>query len=395
LNINERMSVKNGIMSTMVQSLSNSYFPLFAISVLGATNYQVSLMSSLPAFIGMIAVIPSAVLLNKAEEKKRFTALSIFFTRLFLLFMVFIPFVPNYQAWIFVFMIGLMNFPGTFANISWQSFIGEIIPEKKRATFFSYRNRALTVVGMISTLTIGLMLGQFNKESAFPYQILFFIAFVFGLMEVYYLMLHKEKRTEREKREKTSFSLKIFKDKPYLYFVFCGLFFNFSWQMAWSLFSIYQIKYAHATAFWISLFTVANQIAQILSYKWWGEQSQKHGNKKMLAIAAMGMASAPLMTILSTNLYYLTFTNLITGFFVSGTVTLLFNELLEVTNKDDKTTYIANYNILLSLIAFLAPQFGVFLLECFDMTTAMLVSTFLRFAGGLLFFVSFLLQKKQ
>lgn len=395
--LNEKLSIRNGIATTIILNISNNYFALFAISVLGATNYQVGLISSLPQFIGMFAMIVGSLIINSLEEKKKFTAFSFLITRTFLLFMILIIYLPNeYRSWAFVLLVGLMNLPGSFANLSWQSFIGDLIPDERRSGFFSERNKIMTIIGMISTFTVGLLLQQFNQSNVLPFQLLFLVAFIFGIIEFRYLMKHKEQKSPLKKeRKKLNFGLHVFKHKPFLYFLFCSLFFNFGWQMAWSLFNIYQIKYAGATAFWISLFTVANQLAQIASYNWWGKMADKHSNAKMLILVSIGMGSTPFLTILSTNLVYLVLVNFSSGLFVSGTVLLLFNHLLEVTKEDNRTVCISNYNILLALIAFIAPQFGVFLLEQTNINIAMTVSTVIRSSSAVFFFLMFLFMKNN
>lgn len=397
---NEKFSILNGVASTVVASTSNNYFSLFAISVLGATNYQVGLISSLPQFIGMFAMLIGSFILGRLEEKKKFTALSILFTRLFVFSMVFIMFVPSeYRSWVFVFLIGFMNFPGSFMLLSWQSLIGDLIPDQRRNSFFSERNRILTIVGMITTFLMGFILQQFDKANPLPYQILFLIAFVFGLVEVYYLYKHVEHKKEKPakpiKEKKLQLKWDVFKDKRFVIFLICSLYFNFTWQAAWPLFNIYQIKYAHANGLWISLFTVANQITQVISYKWWGKMADKHSNAKMLIFVSLGMASAPLLTVLSTNLYYLIVVNVFTGLFVSGTVLILFNQLLEVTKEENRSSYIANYNILLAIIGFVAPQFGVFLLEISNINIAMTTSTIFRASSAFVFIWLYITLKKK
>jgi MFS family permease len=390
------MSILNGANATVSINLTNNYFSLFAISVLGASNYQVGLISSLPALTGMIASIPAAMYVNNLEEKKKMTAVGVLFTRLFLFLMALVPMVPHHFAtWFLILLIALMNMPGTFVNIAWQAFIGDLIPENRRSMFFSARNKITTIVGMFTTLIVGIVMTKFNKINPSPYQTIFVIAFLFGLLELYFLMKHKEQKTEKDPSVKTNIiSKEVFKHKPYLYFLICGLFFNFAWQMSWSLFNIYQVKTAHATALWISLFVVANQLTQVLTFTWWGNMANKHGNVKMLIYVSLGMATAPFLTMLSTNLIYLVIVNLLTGAFVSGTVLLLFNTLLETSKKENRTVFIANYNFLLAFVAFIAPQFGVYLLETYNMNIAMNTSTVLR-ALSALFFLWMLLKLKK
>jgi MFS family permease len=394
---NEKNSIINGVASTIVMSMSNNYFALFAIGVLGATNYQVGLISSLPQIIGMFAMILGTAIMSRLPQKKKFTGRSILYTRLFLIGMFFVIYLPiEYRAWTFVILVGLMNLPGSFAMLSWQSFIGDLVSDSRRSGFFSERNRILTIAGMITTLLIGISLQWFDKVNPLPYQILFLLAFIFGVVEVFYLNRHIEPEKDlRVEKKKFNFGWEAYKYKPFIYFLICGLFFNFAWQLAWPLFNIYNIKVAHMTGFWISIITVANQIGQIISFKWWGRMADKHSNSKMLAITALGMATAPFLTILSTNMVYLTFVNFTSGLFVSGTVLLLFNQLLEVTKEENRSSFIAQYNILLAIIGFIAPQVGVYLLHLSSVETAMNIASVLRAVSGGVFLVFFLYMKKQ
>jgi MFS family permease len=394
--LNEKNSKFNGIASTLVLSMTNNYFALFAISVLGATNYQVGLISSLPQIVGMIAMVLGAIIMGRLEEKKRFTSNAILLTRLFLIGMFFVLYLPSeYRAWVFVLLVGLMNLPGAIANLSWQSFIGDLIPDSRRSGFFSERNRVLTIAGMIITLAIGIVLQTFEKSNPLPYQVLFVMAFGFGLVEVFFLNRHVEVKKERAENKNFNFGWEAYQHKPFIYFLICGLFFNFAWQMVWPLFNIYNIKVAHATGFWISLFTVGNQLGQVISFKWWGRMADKHSSAKMLAVCAVGMAAAPSLNILSTNLVYLTLVNFGSGIFVAGTVLLLFNQLLEVTKEENRGSYISQYNILLAIVGFAAPQIGVLLLEQTSMNFAMNTASVLRAASGAVFIWFYYHVKKQ
>jgi uncharacterized membrane protein YqaE (UPF0057 family) len=116
----------------------------------------------------------------------------------------------------------------------------------------------------------------------------------------------------------------------------------------------------------------------------------------VLFIAAAGMATAPALTVLSANLVYLTLINLWIGLFVSGTNLLLFNQLLKASPEADRTNYIANYNFLLSIIGFIAPQMGVFLLNGMGMNAAMNAISLIRFIAACSFlFVALKLERKM
>ncbi|WP_413300167.1 MFS transporter [Bacillus sp. 1P10SD] len=388
---NEKISIYHGMVSTIAVNLAGNFFPIFAISILGATNYQVGLISSLPPLVALLTTIPAAIVLNRLEQQKRTVAMSVFWARIMFLLLIGVAFVASdYQAWAFLIIVALMNVPGTISNIGWQTLISGMISEERRGSFFSDRNRLLTIVGMVTTLIIGIVMKK-QTDNALAYQCLFFIAFIFGLLEVFFLLKHKEKAEPKKNKEQNSImDWSIFKDNGYKWFLVSALCFNFTWQLVWGLFNIYNVKYAHATILWISIFSVANQLVQIFSFPLWKKWAEQKSNTLMLVWVAVGMATAPILNVLSTNLYYLTFVAMTSGFFVSGTMLLLFNLLLEQSPKDKRTYCITTYNVLLSFVAFIAPQIGIWLLETTGMQKSMEISTVLRLISAFVFLLMYI-----
>lgn len=392
---NEKMSIYHGMASAVAQNTSNSYVPIFAMTILGATNYQVGLISSLPPLVTLFMTLPAAILLNRAIEQKKLVAFSVVAARFIFLLIAFVSYVPgSYGSWLLLGLIAVMSVPNTMANMGWQSFIGNLIEENRRAQFFSDRNRLLTIVGLIVTLTIGVVMKDMTTNKL-AYQVLFMFTFLVGLVELYFLMKHDEPVRELHHQKKRAMDWSIFKYKQYVLFLVVALVFNFGWQMAWGLFNIYNVRYAEATIFWISMFNVANMLAQIFSFNLWKKWSQKYGNMRVFVWVAFGMSTAPLLMVLSTNLYYLTVMSMLSGVFVSGTVLILFNLLLENSPQEVRTYCITSYNVLLATIAFISPQIGIWLLETYSMDRAMYLSTAMRFLAAVGFFVLYYVRKKR
>ena len=394
---NEKVSIYHGMVSTIAVNLAGNFYPIFAIAILNATNYQVGMISSLPPLVALIMTIPAAIMLNRLEQQKKTVAISVLWARLMFLLIIGVVYLStSYQAWAFLIIIAFMNIPGTISNIGWQTLISGMIKDERRGTFFSDRNRLLTVVGMISTLIIGIIMKRQTNNAA-AYQWLFFAAFLFGLLEVFFLMKHKEKSKSNVNlpQKNALMDWSIFKDHGYRWFLIAALCFNFTWQMPWGIFNIYNVKYAHATILWISIFSVGNQLVQIFTFPLWKKWADQKSNTLMLVWVALGMALAPFMTVLSTNLIYLTFTQMLSGFFVSGTTLLLFNLLLEQSPKETRTYCITTYNVLLSFIAFISPQIGIWLLDVTGIHTSMEINSLLRGMSAFVFFLMYVKYMKQ
>lgn len=395
---NEKISIYNGMASTVAMNFSNNFFPIFAITILSATNYQVGLISSLPPLMALLMTIPAAILLNRAHEHKKLVALSILLARIMFLFIVVVVYIPSesMQAWAFLGIVAIMSVPNTVANIGWQTLISGMIKESRRGEFFSDRNRLLTMVGLVSTLVIGIVMkDQSNNVTA--YQILFAIAFGFGLLEAFILMKHDEPLTSGSGPlvKKKLMEWSIFKHSSFVWFLAAALFFNFAWQMAWGIFNIYHVRVVGATIFWISMFSVGNMLMQILTFPLWKKWAERKSNVRVFVWAAIGMASTPFLTVLSTNLYYLTIVQTMSGFFLSGVVLLLFNLLLEQSPEASRTYCITTYNVLLALVAFLAPQVGIWLLNSWGVETAMYINSGLRLLSAGLFFLVYMLYARK
>lgn len=392
---NEKMSIYHGMASAVATNMSNSYIPIFAMTILGATNYQVGLISSLPPLVTLLMTLPAAILLNRAIEQKKLVAFSVLAARFVFLLIAFVSYVPgSFGSWILLGLIAAMSVPNTMANMGWQSFIGNIIEDHRRAQFFSDRNRLLTIVGLIVTLIIGIVMKD-ATANAMTYQILFLFTFLIGVVELYYLMKHDEPVRAVSEKKQSAMDWSIFKNNQYVLFLVVALVFNFGWQMAWGLFNIYNIRYAEATIFWVSMFNVGSMVAQILSFSLWRKWSVKYGNMRVFVWVAFGMSTAPLLTVLSTNHYYLVAMFALSGFFVSGTVLILFNLLLENSPQEVRTYCITSYNVLLAIVAFTSPQIGIWLLETYSMEIAMYLSTTMRFIAALGFFVLYIIRRKR
>lgn len=386
---NEKISFYHGMVSTISSNTSGSFFPIFAMTVLGATNYQVGLLSSMPPLLALLMTIPAAVMINRAHSQKKLVAISVLIARLMFLAIIGLTLLPSGdRAWVFVVIVAAMNVPNTVSGMGWQAFISNIVDEERRGQFFSDRNRLLTITGFASTLLIGILMKDVSN-GAFAFQVLFGVSFLFGLLEVVFLWKHEESPASVElvSEKKRIMDWSIFKHSNFVWFLLGALFFNFAWQMAWGTFNIYNVRIAHATVFWLSMFSVGSMLAQFLTFPLWKKWAERKSNVSVFVWAALGMAATPFLTVLSPNLYWLTFVQTATGFFVAGVTLVLFNLLLEQAPEAKRTYCITTYNVLLSLVSFAAPQFGIWLLDTYGIVQSMNVTSVLRFMAAVLFFI--------
>jgi MFS family permease len=179
----------------------------------------------------------------------------------------------------------------------------------------------------------------------------------------------------------------VFKNKRYTKFVLSSTVFHFGWQMGWPLFSIYTIKTLGADEFWLSIITVGSAIVMLFALRVWPRLIEKYGNEKIAYICTFGMAITPLFYVISKTLLILAIFSSLSGIFTSGTITVLFSDMLEVVPEKNRIIYVGYYNILTNITLAISPLVGHYFYETKGIVYALIVASIFRFFGGIAFMI--------
>ncbi|WP_035294165.1 MFS transporter [Clostridium sp. KNHs214] len=394
INNNMKYYILNGILFTIMTSLYKSFADKF-ITRLGGGSFHLSLYNALPGLIGAFFMFPGIILISKTKNKKKTMSKFFLMSRFTIFSFAFVPFFPiKYRPTIFIMLFTLMSLPESLSVMSLQSFSGDIFPEEDRSTAISLRNKFSTLFNVIFLFILGEIfniVAHNNEQAVILYQILFVLSFIIGLIEISTFMKLKEVNTIQMKEESLKDLKiqipKILKNKNFSGFLFCSLIFHFGWQMGWPLFSIYQIKYLHANELWLTIINVSSNVVMFFCYSYWNKLIQKKGNAFVIMFATFGMAITPIFYALSYNLYILTLTGLITGFFTSGTLTVILSSLLEVCPEENRLLYVGIHATFTNLTLSIAPMVGNLVLSHTNIYIALCASGFFRLIGSIAFYI--------
>jgi MFS family permease len=379
---NVRANVWNGLYSAVNSNMVNNFLGIYARD-LGASSFQYGLLTALPALVATFVILPGLPLVERRQDKTRFTAVMALAGRLFYLLYALASFLQP-SVWFLLVFVGLSAMPNAWSGLSWTALIGESICEEKRALAFSARNRMISVFGILATIGAG----QLVEWLAFPwnYRIVFAVAFLFALMEVYTLLLLKP--LYREDRPQTSVQLKdLLRTNPqYRRFLIGSLFFQVGFQFTLPLFTIYTVRDLAASATWVSLIAIASGIAQVVAYPLWARWSFRFGGIPPLVWSLVVMSLTPLLYASSDILWPLLLFNLVSGFGWAGFNLVSFNILLETCPTGFREKGIAIYNLLMNVVAIVCPLLGVALGDWIGIRWALVVGAFLRGSSVLYFF---------
>lgn len=396
---NIKINVYNGIALAIAINLVNPYYAKFA-ERLGANDYQMAYLNSLPAFVSLFALIPGAIFIDVFGHKLKSTTWIMLLHKLFFLVIAFVPMLSGVsKPWLFIILIALMNLPGSIYTMGYQSSIGDIFTPSERGIAMGLRNKYSDVARLGITFLSGIMLSipKSDEQVIILYQIFFIISFLIGLLEVYTFSKFKADFAEADVTDAHQFSkiIKAFKeslkfsitDRVFIKFMIASLIFHFGWQMGWPLFNIYTITKLGANEAWLSAISIAGGIASIATATQWAKFADKKSNAYAAFVATFGMSVTPFLYVLSDSLFMLVLFNLLIGFSITGTVLVLFNLLLEATPSQNRTTIIALYNTVIAISATVAPILGVWIMDHTSLDMSLIITGGLRFLGCFAFFI--------
>lgn len=403
---NIRINIYHGITSIMAINLAAPFIGIFAVRM-GASNFQVGLLSSAPALVALLCMIPGGKYMDRQAQAKPAVVSLILAQRVFYLLMATVPFfAPDIRAWLVVMFATIMNGPASIANVGWQAFISRVIPISFRADAFAARNRLSNIAGTLVVLLAGKLIDAVG--SPLGYQIAFAGAFLMTMVEIW-VFRKMDESEDAATKPKTSVEgeragvLKsivedirdIVSHGPFVRYTIASIVFYLCWQAPWPLFTLYQVKVLGANNMWVSLLSLANTSGSLLGYGFWVRQIHKHGNLKTLFISSLGIFVVPLAYALSKSLMTVAAFNLLTGAVFSGVNLALLNTLLEVTPEEKKATYIAYYTTAVTSSAIVAPMVGVGLLNTLGFFWAFIACAVMRFLGSFVFLIVNTIENKN
>ncbi|MBR0575807.1 MFS transporter [Proteiniclasticum sp. BAD-10] len=391
----------NGILFTMVSVLSRSYAIKFLDRV-GGTELHFSLFNALPGFVAIFTTIPGILLIQRGKSKRKMLGLFFYLSRSLPLLLAAVPFLPkSVQPLVFVMIYGLMNFPESISVTALQDYTGDVFSPSERGDAISVRNQLSQISQISVSILVGfiLSLSTDNGTLILLYQGFLVLSFLIGLKEIQYMYKMEPRNIPSAKADLTGALserlLTPFKTPAFRNFLICSLLFHFGWQMGWPLYSIYQIRNLGANELWLTIINAVSSFFMVITFGLWSRMVKKMGYGFATTLATFGMAATPILYVLSKNLPILTFMQIFTGFFTSGTTIAILGYLLDVVPDNNRTLSVAIHATLTSITLAVAPLVGNAVLTRYGIEAALILTGILRFVGSAAFGLRYLQGRRR
>ncbi len=396
---NRSLLAREGLAAAVVANLATAFASMFATR-LGASDFQIGLMSSLPPLFGLAVLIPGALATDRMHNKRRMVEISILLLAACYLAVGLTPFLGASRVWAMVVLFALSNAPLSLYTTSWQAYFSDVVAPDLRNSYYARRTRLTFLSGAVIVLVTGLLLAYLPRtdgDRIHLYQLFFTIAFLASFLQIQLIRRVRGGDSQTPVAARLhrfgSAVRSLVRSRLFTGFAALSLLLYFSWQMAWPLFFLTQVRYLGADEAWISWIAVLSSLLNMATTGYWSRFIDRHGIRLTLVIGILGVATTPFVYLFSTYLpagialpALFAMTTLI-GLTFPAFQLAIFQCLLEVVGEEDKTLRIAIFSSLTLVTNILAPLFGVWMYESLGsnrwaMSMTMGLSSLLRFAAA-------------
>ncbi|MFX0018955.1 MAG: MFS transporter [Promethearchaeota archaeon] len=371
--------IRDGYLSKIMVILTTGPFLISFALKLGANLFLIGLLAAIPPLANLIQ-IPTVLLVEKIRNRRKITVISLFFYRICLLTVGFIPiFFPTELRLLFLILFLILQ--SIFASIghtAWAFWMHDIIPQKKLGSFYSRRMLLSTIMGMIVSILAGYFLDfwelNFYDIELYAFSILFFIAFFFGMLSIYLISkIFEPKMVVIE--EKLNFSRMLsepFMDKNYRNLLIFLFLWNFTANLTVPFFTIYMLSKLNLDLFYVVVFIAISQITNLVFLKLWGNLSDKYSNKSVLGISCPLFLICILAWVFTSlpDSYFLTLPILFLihicyGISIAGITLAISNINMKLSPKGKANWYLAITTVVTSIALGISPIIGGILADFF------------------------------
>jgi MFS family permease len=371
--------LKEGLTTEAMTTLTGGTFLVAFALLLGANNFQIGLLASLPTFTNIFQ-LTSIWLIRKYNNRRAVSVICSVFARIPLLLIGALPFVfpdgaPINLLLFFLFFFYLF---GSIAGPSWNAWMKDLVPGKILGTYFSKRGRYAQILNVILSIVLAFTVDYIRKN--FPdfelttYAIMFLLAGITGLAGAALLATVPEPLSYLDKENILKLFLRPLRDLNFRRLLVFNSAWLFAVNMATPFFTVFMLKTLGLTLTYVIPLTILSQLSSILTIGSWGVLADRYSNKTIIAICAplylccvIAWCFVGIYTNLISNLALLALIHMGSGASNAGINLALTNIGLKLAPSKEAIVYLSVKNIITAVFSSLAPLIGGYLADYYTL----------------------------
>jgi MFS family permease len=368
------------------------FLPVF-LTRLGASSFEVGLLTAMPALTGLIMAIPLGRFLHSRRQivpwfsAARLMVISCYAMTGFVTLLT----QTTHPVRMVLLIWAAATIPQTILTVTFTVVMNAVAGPKLR---YELMSRRWSILGVTTALTVAAV-GQILDWIDFPmnYRIVFLGLSVGGLISFYFSshILLPEVDAQRIVSGK---SLKerfldywklITGEQAFVNFSLKRFVFLFGSTLAIPIFPLYYVRQLHASDAWIGLISTAQSAVLLIGYFLWTRESRLRGSRFVLLCTTFGMALYPALVAVTHRVEWIVVITGIAGIFQAGIDLVFFDELMKTVPERYSAIFVSIAQAITNLAAILAPVLGTLFADQFGLGVALVASAAIRMGGFLLF----------
>jgi MFS family permease len=365
----------------------------FAIR-LGADNFQVGLLASIPALMAVLVSIPAGQFLQRRSRRTPWVYGSLLAHRSGYLLVALAPllgFIGIEPGLLVVLILVGISAPAHFFNVGWIPLLADVVPENRRAAVFTARN----IINQATLSVMVFLCGQWLNQVVFPinYQVMYLFGFFASMLSMYYLYKlavpdsHVVQQEEAPKTRTAGEFLRSTRQAlagqpAFLRITVNTLLHGFGVWMAGPLYALYFVRVLNANDAWLGLNGTVASVGTIAGYSLWRWLMTRWGEPVSLKRTIVLVGIYPVLVGLTPSLPVILIFGALNGLIIPGVNLSHFNTLLKVTPGDARPRYTAIYMTIMNIGATICPLISVALASLVGLEVMLIVSGLLSIIGS-------------
>ncbi len=383
-----------------ISSVAAPFLPVF-LTRLGASNFQVGLLTSMPGMTGFaLAILVGRFLQTRRNIVPWYSLSRLLVISCYALTGLATLLLPGQYAVIATLAIwALATLPQTALAVAFSVVMNAVAGPEGRYALLSRRWFIFGLTGVVGTFFVT----QTINLLAFPrnYETMFMGLSLGGLISFYFSrQIHVPDQTPpfaqddparaapKSVLDSAQTYLAHLRGAPaFVSFASKRFVYYSALTLSQPILPLFFVREVHATDSQIGAINMAMTLVMLIGYFVWPRVSKSKGGHFVLLAATLGLAFYPLLTALTPRVELIILYAGIAGLFQSGLDLSFFDELMKTVPPEHAATFVSLAQSMQYLSAILAPLIGTWLADSIGLGGALLVSAGLRLAGFGLFLV--------
>ncbi len=334
-------SRRDAMASSTMSGITDNYLGAFAIH-LRASASQIGWLTAAPQLAGAMFQLLSVWLCNYLSRRQAIVtgaalqALAVFGMALVGLLQ------PESGIRCLIVLAIVYHATGNFIQPQWRSWMGSLVPARRRGAFFAGRTRLTMVSSFIVIVLGGLLLGWFDRWeiAGYGFTLLLLLAAAGRCYSAWQLAQmtdpdHQEAHSRRSAQSvhplQTYRAIALaFGERPFREYSLFFAFMQLAVALSGPFFAVYMLRNLDYSYWWFTANISTAIVTQFFTLKTWGLICDRYGSRIVMVISGYLIPVVPALWLLSQDPYYLLLVQVISGLAWGGFTLSTANYLYDI-----------------------------------------------------------------